>query len=176
MSATLNAEQFSEYFGGCPMVNIPGFTFPVKEYWLEDVLEVTRYEFSPLCTFFLSSFLPFYLPSFLPSSFPPSFLPPVGQNSILIEHFTKYAICLAIKLHLPWILSRWFPKHDWMRWCMTDIICWVHSIMFCPIGGYVAVRFILLLEKVMTYLQDVLISKLILFIHNSHGLYWRKLS
>lgn len=42
MSATLNAEQFSEYFGGCPMIHIPGFTYPVKEYYLEDVLEVTR--------------------------------------------------------------------------------------------------------------------------------------
>ncbi|XP_022251673.1 ATP-dependent RNA helicase DHX36-like [Limulus polyphemus] len=44
MSATLNAEQFSQYFGNCPMLNIPGFTFPVKEYLLEDVLEMIRYE------------------------------------------------------------------------------------------------------------------------------------
>lgn len=42
MSATLNAEQFSEYFGGCPMLHIPGFTYPVKEYYLEDVVELTR--------------------------------------------------------------------------------------------------------------------------------------
>lgn len=41
MSATLNAEQFSEYYGNCPMLHIPGFTFPVKEYYLEDVLELT---------------------------------------------------------------------------------------------------------------------------------------
>ncbi|KAK8400341.1 hypothetical protein O3P69_003203 [Scylla paramamosain] len=45
MSATLNAEQFSEYFGGCPMLHIPGFTYPVKEYYLEDVLEITRFMF-----------------------------------------------------------------------------------------------------------------------------------
>ncbi|XP_072015621.1 LOW QUALITY PROTEIN: ATP-dependent DNA/RNA helicase DHX36-like [Amphiura filiformis] len=44
MSATLNAEQFSQFFGGCPMVNIPGYTFPVKEYWLEDVLQITKYQ------------------------------------------------------------------------------------------------------------------------------------
>ncbi|XP_033644979.1 ATP-dependent DNA/RNA helicase DHX36-like [Asterias rubens] len=44
MSATLNAELFSEYFGGCPMTNIPGFTFPVVEFWLEDVLTMTRYQ------------------------------------------------------------------------------------------------------------------------------------
>lgn len=42
MSATLNAELFSEYFGGCPMLHIPGFTFPVKEFYLEDVIEMTR--------------------------------------------------------------------------------------------------------------------------------------
>jgi ATP-dependent RNA helicase DHX36 len=43
MSATLNADQFSRYFGRCPMVNIPGFTFPVEEFYLEDVLEMTRF-------------------------------------------------------------------------------------------------------------------------------------
>ncbi|XP_036369202.1 ATP-dependent DNA/RNA helicase DHX36 isoform X3 [Octopus sinensis] len=44
MSATLNAEMFSIYFGGAPMINIPGFTYPVKEYYLEDVLEMTNYQ------------------------------------------------------------------------------------------------------------------------------------
>uniref|UniRef100_A0A2I2ZV23 ATP-dependent DNA/RNA helicase DHX36 n=1 Tax=Gorilla gorilla gorilla TaxID=9595 RepID=A0A2I2ZV23_GORGO len=43
MSATLNAEKFSEYFGNCPMIHIPGFTFPVVEYLLEDVIEKIRY-------------------------------------------------------------------------------------------------------------------------------------
>uniref|UniRef100_S4RGX7 RNA helicase n=1 Tax=Petromyzon marinus TaxID=7757 RepID=S4RGX7_PETMA len=43
MSATLNAQMFSRYFGGCPIIHIPGFTFPVQEYLLEDVLEMTRY-------------------------------------------------------------------------------------------------------------------------------------
>ncbi len=43
MSATLNAELFSRYFNNCPMINIPGFTYPVKEYYLEDVLEMTRF-------------------------------------------------------------------------------------------------------------------------------------
>ncbi|XP_066989713.1 ATP-dependent DNA/RNA helicase DHX36-like isoform X1 [Macrobrachium rosenbergii] len=45
MSATLNAEQFSEYFNNSPMIHIPGFTFPVTEYYLEDVIETTRFEF-----------------------------------------------------------------------------------------------------------------------------------
>ncbi|KAG0721052.1 ATP-dependent RNA helicase DHX36 [Chionoecetes opilio] len=42
MSATLNADQFSAYFGGCPMIHIPGFTYPVKEYYLEDVIETIK--------------------------------------------------------------------------------------------------------------------------------------
>uniref|UniRef100_A0AAY4CQP5 ATP-dependent DNA/RNA helicase DHX36 n=1 Tax=Denticeps clupeoides TaxID=299321 RepID=A0AAY4CQP5_9TELE len=42
MSATLNAEKFSKYFDNCPMVHIPGFTYPVTEYLLEDVVELLR--------------------------------------------------------------------------------------------------------------------------------------
>jgi hypothetical protein len=30
MSATIDAERFSEYFGGCPIIRVPGFTYPVK--------------------------------------------------------------------------------------------------------------------------------------------------
>nr|XP_055030353.1 ATP-dependent DNA/RNA helicase DHX36 [Misgurnus anguillicaudatus] len=44
MSATLNAEKFSRYFNNCPMVHIPGYTFPVKEYLLEDVVEMLRFK------------------------------------------------------------------------------------------------------------------------------------
>ncbi|XP_039287143.1 ATP-dependent DNA/RNA helicase DHX36 [Nilaparvata lugens] len=43
MSATLNAERFSTYYDDCPKLEIPGFTFPVTEYYLEDVLQMTRY-------------------------------------------------------------------------------------------------------------------------------------
>lgn len=43
MSATLNAEKFSKYFDNCPMIHIPGLTFPVEDFLLEDVLEMTRY-------------------------------------------------------------------------------------------------------------------------------------
>ncbi|KAK6126529.1 hypothetical protein DH2020_039733 [Rehmannia glutinosa] len=38
MSATINADLFSKYFGNAPTIHIPGFTFPVKEFYLEDVL------------------------------------------------------------------------------------------------------------------------------------------
>jgi HrpA-like helicases len=53
MSATLNAEQFAKYYGECPCLNIPGFTYPVKEYYLEDVLEMTRY--SKICSMTVST-------------------------------------------------------------------------------------------------------------------------
>ncbi|KAJ8032843.1 ATP-dependent RNA helicase DHX36 [Holothuria leucospilota] len=43
MSATLNANMFSEYFGNCPMIDIPGFTFPVTEFWIEDILGMIQY-------------------------------------------------------------------------------------------------------------------------------------
>lgn len=43
MSATLDAERISNYFGGCPTVNVPGRTFPVDVRWLEDVVELCDY-------------------------------------------------------------------------------------------------------------------------------------
>ncbi|VVA90212.1 unnamed protein product [Arabis nemorensis] len=42
MSATLDAERFSGYFGGCPIVQVPGFTYPVRTYYLEDALSVLK--------------------------------------------------------------------------------------------------------------------------------------
>ncbi|KZV54426.1 hypothetical protein F511_09741 [Dorcoceras hygrometricum] len=44
MSATLNADLFSDYFGGAPMIHIPGFTYPVTAHFLEDILEMTGYK------------------------------------------------------------------------------------------------------------------------------------
>ncbi|XP_047167305.1 DExH-box ATP-dependent RNA helicase DExH1-like isoform X2 [Vigna umbellata] len=43
MSATINADLFSKYFANAPTIHIPGFTYPVAEYFLEDVLEKSRY-------------------------------------------------------------------------------------------------------------------------------------
>ncbi|KAJ1491956.1 P-loop containing nucleoside triphosphate hydrolase protein [Baffinella frigidus] len=43
MSATLKAEQFAAYFGGCPVAHIPGFTHPVEDVFLEDVLPKIGY-------------------------------------------------------------------------------------------------------------------------------------
>ncbi|KAF2901090.1 hypothetical protein ILUMI_05097 [Ignelater luminosus] len=43
MSATLNASLFSDYFGSVPILEIPGRTFPVEQYFLEDILEETNF-------------------------------------------------------------------------------------------------------------------------------------
>ncbi|RUP47115.1 P-loop containing nucleoside triphosphate hydrolase protein [Jimgerdemannia flammicorona] len=45
MSATINQELFSAYFGGAPAIEIPGFTHPVQEQhvYLEDILRRTRH-------------------------------------------------------------------------------------------------------------------------------------
>ncbi|GMI49924.1 hypothetical protein TeGR_g970, partial [Tetraparma gracilis] len=41
MSATLDADLFHRYFWGAPEVKFPGRTFPVRELYLEDVVEIT---------------------------------------------------------------------------------------------------------------------------------------
>lgn len=43
MSATVNAEKFSTYLDGAPVLNVPGRTFPVKTMYLEDAIEATNY-------------------------------------------------------------------------------------------------------------------------------------
>ncbi|KAK6851707.1 helicase associated domain-containing protein [Apiospora arundinis] len=43
MSATVDAEKFSKYMGGAPVLNVPGRTFPVQVQYLEDALELTGY-------------------------------------------------------------------------------------------------------------------------------------
>ncbi|XP_004491282.2 DExH-box ATP-dependent RNA helicase DExH6-like isoform X1 [Cicer arietinum] len=42
MSATIDTARFSQYFGGCPIIEVPGFTHPVQTYYLEDVLSVVK--------------------------------------------------------------------------------------------------------------------------------------
>lgn len=43
MSATVDAEKISEYFGGCPTLHVPGRTFPVDVKYLEDAVEFTNW-------------------------------------------------------------------------------------------------------------------------------------
>ncbi len=41
MSATLDSKLFCSFFQGAPFLSIPGRTFPVSEYYLEDVIDAT---------------------------------------------------------------------------------------------------------------------------------------
>ncbi|EFX03995.1 ATP dependent RNA helicase [Grosmannia clavigera kw1407] len=43
MSATVDADRFSQYLGGAPVLNVPGRTFPVQVRYLEDAVELTGY-------------------------------------------------------------------------------------------------------------------------------------
>ncbi|KAF9452647.1 P-loop containing nucleoside triphosphate hydrolase protein [Macrolepiota fuliginosa MF-IS2] len=43
MSATVDAEKISAYFGGCPTLHVPGRTFPVDVCYLEDAVEYTKW-------------------------------------------------------------------------------------------------------------------------------------
>ncbi|KAL6264710.1 hypothetical protein P5V15_004809 [Pogonomyrmex californicus] len=43
MSATIDTTLFSEYFNNCPVVEIPGRSFPVQQYFLEDCIELTNF-------------------------------------------------------------------------------------------------------------------------------------
>ncbi|KAF9393788.1 hypothetical protein BGX21_010619 [Mortierella sp. AD011] len=43
MSATVDSDRFSQYFNGCPVLEVPGRTFPVHPMFLEDVIDTTGY-------------------------------------------------------------------------------------------------------------------------------------
>jgi len=43
MSATVDSQQFLNYFQGCIRVSVPGRMFPVEEFFLEDVLSLVKY-------------------------------------------------------------------------------------------------------------------------------------
>nr|POE93609.1 putative helicase c15c4.05 [Quercus suber] len=41
MSATVDAQKFSDYLDGAPIINVPGRTYPVRAMFLEDAIELT---------------------------------------------------------------------------------------------------------------------------------------
>lgn len=43
MSATIDTTLFSSYFNNCPVIEITGRAFPVKQYFLEDCIELTKF-------------------------------------------------------------------------------------------------------------------------------------
>lgn len=47
MSATIDTTLFAEYFGGCPVIEVPGRAFPVQQYYLEDTIELLRFVTPP---------------------------------------------------------------------------------------------------------------------------------
>ena len=47
MSATVDAEAFASFFGGCPILKVPGRTFPVTTSHLEDVAELIGHKGVP---------------------------------------------------------------------------------------------------------------------------------
>lgn len=47
MSATIDAERLSAYMGNAPVITVPGRTFPVEHFFLEDVIEKCKYTLAP---------------------------------------------------------------------------------------------------------------------------------
>eukprot|EP00039_Didymoeca_costata_P011156 m.154343 g.154343 ORF g.154343 m.154343 type:complete len:1541 (-) comp15082_c0_seq1:2172-6794(-) len=45
MSATIDADRFSNYFYGAPVFEIPGFTHPVNVHYLDEIIPLTGYQF-----------------------------------------------------------------------------------------------------------------------------------
>lgn len=43
MSATVDAEKISSYFGNCETLQVPGRTFPVDVQYLEDAIEYSKW-------------------------------------------------------------------------------------------------------------------------------------
>ena len=43
MSATVDAQRFSQYLNDAPVLNVPGRTYPVDTKFLEDAIEFTHY-------------------------------------------------------------------------------------------------------------------------------------
>lgn len=51
MLATINADLFSQYFGNCPIINVPGRTFDVDVFYLDNLLLETQYKSEEMCDF-----------------------------------------------------------------------------------------------------------------------------
>ncbi|XP_055840796.1 dosage compensation regulator isoform X2 [Episyrphus balteatus] len=47
MSATIDTTMFSNYYGGCPVIEVPGRAYPVQQFFLEDCIEMTKFVPTP---------------------------------------------------------------------------------------------------------------------------------
>lgn len=43
MSATINADLFSQYFNNCDVIKVPGRTFPVEMNYIEKIFRLIKY-------------------------------------------------------------------------------------------------------------------------------------
>ncbi|XP_017839109.1 dosage compensation regulator isoform X2 [Drosophila busckii] len=43
MSATIDTTLFSKYFNDCPVIEVPGRAFPVQQFFLEDIIQMTHF-------------------------------------------------------------------------------------------------------------------------------------
>jgi ATP-dependent RNA helicase DHX57 len=43
MSATVNSELFSKYFNGAPVITVQGRTFPVRQFFLEETIDLSKF-------------------------------------------------------------------------------------------------------------------------------------
>ncbi|XP_063537137.1 ATP-dependent DNA/RNA helicase DHX36-like isoform X2 [Cydia strobilella] len=48
MSATIDSCRLRTYFGNCPVIHIEGLAYPVKDFYMEDVLTMTGYTLPPV--------------------------------------------------------------------------------------------------------------------------------
>ncbi|CAH1163616.1 unnamed protein product [Phaedon cochleariae] len=49
MSATIDTNMFSEYYDNAPVLEIPGFTYPVKQHFLDDCVEIDLLKTLKMC-------------------------------------------------------------------------------------------------------------------------------
>ena len=88
MSATINADMFSQYFNNCPSIHIPGMTFPVQDFYLEDILKLTDFRVRP--------------------KHPKRFRPPPGSPSFKEDvEYTKFMVPYVEELEA----KRSYPFH-----------------------------------------------------------------
>ncbi|XP_075070304.1 ATP-dependent RNA helicase DHX30 isoform X2 [Mixophyes fleayi] len=83
MSATGDNERISRYFGKCPVVRVPGFMYPVKEHYLEDVLSMLG------------------RPSYQTSQMPEECVPDLDLISSVILHIDRHGDPGGILCFLP---------------------------------------------------------------------------
>jgi ATP-dependent RNA helicase DHX29 len=100
MSATLNATEISSYFGGCPVISIPGRTHPVEEHRLEDILELTGYKVKENSEYALKTNPARFSKSDLGKLYPKHSKDTINSLSIADETIINYALLAELLEHI----------------------------------------------------------------------------